>query len=89
MVVTTFKAGTDMDDVMAVVTEERAQVGVLRGEGRLGALHLSMERGTIFLEVFAENEGDAEATVRTLPMSHWWDIDVYPTPGIAGVQAAS
>lgn len=45
MVVCTFKEGTVMSDVFAVVAEEQAAVA---------------------------------ATVQSLPMAHWWDLDVYP-----------
>jgi len=79
MVLCTFKPGTAMDEVFAVVGEEQAQVKELEDEGRLGAIHLSLERGTVFLEVFADDAEGAEETVRTLPMSAWWDLDVYPT----------
>lgn len=86
MVVCTFRAETDMKEVMAVVAEEVAQVAVLEAEGRMGAIHLSMIRGTVFLEIFAADAVEAEQTVSTLPMSVWWDIDVFPvappaTPG--------
>jgi hypothetical protein len=79
MVVATFKPDTDMRDVFAVVKEEVAQVEALRAAARVGAVHISMARGTTFLEAFASDEDDARATVATLPMSRWWDLDVYPT----------
>ena len=80
MVVATFKPNTDMNEVFAVVGAERAQVVVLKNEGRLGSLHISLARGTIFLEIFAPDEGQAAATVNSLPMSRWWNLDLYPTP---------
>ena len=80
MVVATFKPDTDMNEVMAVVTEERAQVVVLRGAGQLGSLHISLARGTIFLEIFASDESQAIGIVNTLPIARWWSLDVYPTP---------
>lgn len=80
MVVATFKPNTNMNEVMAVVAEERAQVVVLRSAGQLGTLHISLARGTIFLEIFAPDESQAAATVTSLPMSRWWNLDVYPTP---------
>ena len=80
MVVAKFKPKTDMNAVQAVVQEERAQVEVLRKEGRLGAIYISMARGTVFLEVFAPDETGAEATVKTLPLSEWWSLEIYPTP---------
>ena len=78
MVICTFKEGTALEDVFAVVEEEQAQVKTLEDQGRIGSVHLSLARGTVFIEIFAEDEAGADATVRTLPMSRWWDIDVFP-----------
>jgi muconolactone delta-isomerase len=80
MVIAAFKTGTNMSEVMAVVAEERAQVRVLASEGRIGSIHISLPRQTVFLEIFADDEAAAEATVMTLPMSEWWTLDIYPTP---------
>jgi hypothetical protein len=74
-----FKPDTQMDEVRTHVAAERAQVGVLREANKLGAVHLAMSRQTGFLEVHAADAAEAEATARTLPMSRWWDLDVYPT----------
>ena len=62
-----------------VIDEEVAQVCVLTAEGRLKAVHISPMRGRVFLEVIAESEGEAKATVESLPMAQWWEIDIYPT----------
>lgn len=78
IVICTFKPGTVMADVFAVVAEESARVKALSEEGRLGAVHLALSRGTVFLEVFAEDAAEAEQTVETLPMARWWDLDVFP-----------
>ena len=56
MVVARFRSDTDMAQVRSVVEAEWEQVRVLKSEGRLGALHISMARGTIFLEIFAPDE---------------------------------
>ena len=80
MVVATFKPDTEMTEVFAVVGEEVAQVEVLKAAGRMGSGHISMPRGTVFLEIFASDENAAADAVRTLPMSKWWDLDVYPCP---------
>lgn len=77
MVLATFTPDTVMDDVIAVVAEEQAQVKELTDEGRLGPIHISLARGAVFLEVFADDAAGAEATVRTLPMSRGWDLDTY------------
>lgn len=79
MVVCTFKAGTDMAQVMAVVAEEQAKVAELKAGGSIGAVYLStIERDTVFLEVFADGLDAARATVESLPMARWWDLDIYP-----------
>lgn len=89
LVLCTFKEGTNMDEVFAVVAEEQARVQVLQAEGRIGAIHLSLARGTVFIETFAENAAEAAVTVQTLPMATWWDLDVYPlaAPAAPGVPA--
>ena len=78
MVVCTFRPDTVMDEVFAVVAEEQAQVRALEDEGRLGSVQLSLERGTVFLEVFADDPAAARGTVETLPMSAWWELDIFP-----------
>jgi muconolactone delta-isomerase len=82
LILATFKPGTDMNEVMAVREAEEAQVLVLRNEGRIGKILLSLPKNTVFIEVFADSEESAEATTRTLPISKWWDITVYPTAKI-------
>jgi len=78
MMICRFREGTAMDEVFAVVAQEQAQVKVLEAEGRIGSIHLSLARGTVFIETFAEDPEQAEATIRTLPMAQWWDLDLYP-----------
>ena len=78
MMICRFREGTAMDEVFAVVAEEQAQVKVLEAEGRIGSIHLSLARGTVFIETFAEDPEHAEATIRTLPMAQWWNLDLYP-----------
>lgn len=77
MVVCTFKPDTVMADVFAVVAEEQAQVAVLQADGRVGSIDLALARGTVFIRTFADSADDAAATVGTLPMSKWWDLDVF------------
>jgi len=78
LVVATFRADTDMAEVFAVVAEEQAQVEHLTAEGRLGSIYLSLARSTVFLETFGADADDARAIVGALPMSQWWDLDVFP-----------
>ena len=86
MVVCTFRAGTDMREVFAVVAEEQAAVAALAAEGRLGDIRLSMARGTVFIQAFGGDAEAATASVRSLPMSKWWDIDTFPiaAPPVGG-----
>ena len=90
MVVATFKPGTTMADVMAVVPQEQARLDELQAEGRIGALYLATAaRQTVFLEAFADSGDEALATVTTLPMAAWWDLDVYPLNPPAGTPVTS
>ncbi len=79
MVVCSFRPGTDMAEVMAVVAEEQAKVAELKATGQIGALYLSTAtRGTVFLEIFADDDDAARTIVTSLPMAKWWDLDIYP-----------
>lgn len=89
MVVCTFKDGTVMSEVFAVVAEEQAAVARLAAEGRLGDIRLSLGRGTAFIVVFAAEAEAAASTVRSLPMAKWWDIDVFPIAAPASSGTAS
>jgi muconolactone delta-isomerase len=90
MVVCTFKQGTEMKDVYSVVAEEQAKAAELQAAGLIGAIHLAtISRGTVFIETFAENLEEATATIQSLPMAIWWDIDVFPlsAPGKPGASS--
>ena len=78
MVMCAFKEGTDMGEVFAVVAEEQAAVQSLMEQQRLGNIHLSLARGTVFIETCADSDDAAVATVQLLPMAKWWNIDAYP-----------
>ncbi|MFZ9628576.1 MAG: muconolactone Delta-isomerase family protein [Ilumatobacteraceae bacterium] len=78
MVLCTFRQGTVMSEVFAVVADEQAAVARLTEEGRLGEIRLSMARGAVFIEAFAESAEHAADVVASLPMARWWDIDVFP-----------
>ena len=58
--------------------QEQAIAKSLQEAGRLGAIHLALLRGTVFLEIFAHDLAAAQVTVLELPMSKWWDLDVFP-----------
>jgi muconolactone delta-isomerase len=83
MVVSTFKEGTDMREVMTIVEEEKAKVKDLQAEGRIGSSRLAVPHGKVFLDVFAADAAAAGDTVRELPMAVWWDLEVYPLSGTA------
>ncbi len=89
MAVCTFKEGTVMSEVFAVVAEEQAQVKVLEAEGRVGSIDLSLARGTVFIKTFADGSDQAAATIGTLPMAKWWNIDVFPLAAPVAPGAAS
>ena len=90
MVVARFKPGTSWDDVMAVVPNEQRVVEELRKSDKLGQLYLATAaRQTVFLEIFARNQSEAEATVQTLPMARWWELDIFPLNAPAGIEVES
>lgn len=77
MVVCTFAVDVDWDDVTAIVPAEQAAAKALEEEGRLSAVRVSVKRDKVFLEVSAPDEKDALATTRRLPMSQWWDFEIF------------
>jgi hypothetical protein len=79
MVVATFHADTDLAALQALLPAEEKQIEVLRSAGRVGAVHVSIARSTAFAEVMAADEEDAAATAATLPLSRFFDVEVYPT----------
>ncbi len=83
MVVATFKPNTDMSEVMAVVEAEKAMVKVLQDAGRIGEIFLAVPKGKVFIEAHGDSDESAEAAVKELPMSAWWDLEVYPLSGKA------
>lgn len=78
MAVASFLPERDLPQIQAVIPEEVAQVRKLTDEGLLGAVRVSPTRGWVFLEVLAADDIAARATVETLPMSKWWDIEIFP-----------
>ena len=81
MVICTFKQGTNMQEVFAVVAEEQSKVAELKAESRLGSVKMAVPNGKVFLEVFASDANHASDTVLELPMAKWWDLEVYPISG--------
>jgi hypothetical protein len=84
IVVATFKADTDMAEVAGLVPDEIAKVEELRSAQRMGAVHIALARGTVFIEVIAADEPGAVATVHELPLGKFFDLDVFATmpPGV-------
>jgi hypothetical protein len=77
MVVCTFKEGTVMSDVFAVVAQEREAVAVMQSDGRVGEIKLATPQGKVFIQAFANDVETAHANITTLPMATWWNIEVY------------
>ena len=76
-----FSPETDLPQMQTVIAEEVAQVEELRSEGSLGAVHVSAAKGRVFIEVIADDEDSARATIEMLPMAKWWVIEIFPTQG--------
>ncbi len=79
MVVATFKDDTDMGEVLGLIPDEVAKVEELRAAERMGAVHIALARGTVFIEVMAADEPGAVSTVLELPLGKFFDLDVFET----------
>ncbi len=79
MVLATIRDDTDMAELQSLIPDEVAHIEQLRSEQRMGAVHIALTRRTIFIETFAADEAEAIATVRTLPMGKFFDLDVFDT----------
>ena len=84
MVVATFKAGTNQDDVTAMVPEEGAAAKALATEGILTSVRISTPRDKVWLEVTADDADAAVAAVNRLPMVVFWDLEVYQVASPVG-----
>lgn len=83
VVVATFIEGTDMSEVLKLVEQEKYKVKELQNGGELGSIRLAVPHLTVFLDVTAVDDDQASRIVRKLPMSKWWELDVYPLSGTA------
>mgnify|MGYP000169639599 CR=1 FL=1 len=83
MVVATFKPGTDMAQVMALVEEEKAAVKQLQDAGRIGKIYLAVPKGKVFIETLETDDAGAHVAVSELPMSVFWDLEAFPLSGRA------
>lgn len=78
MVVCTFKPGIEMPEIMALASQERDAAKALQETGKLGAIRLATPSRKVFIEAFASDIAEAEATILSLPMGPLWDIEIYP-----------
>ena len=85
MVVATFKEGVTPEDIRALIPAEQVQAKVLVEDGRLGFIKVAMLKRTVFLEVFGEDEARVKETIKSLPFSAIWNIEIFPTTPPAGV----
>jgi len=83
MVVSTFRDGVNMQEVLQHVEAEKAKVKELQDEGRLGGIRMAVPQRKVFLDVFADDEDGACSTVQGLPMAMFWDLEVYKLSGTA------
>ena len=78
MVVGTIRQDTDFDELAARRADEHRQLMLLQSQGKVGAHHLSFERMTVFLEVFATDRDDCAEILASLPFRDFFDPDAYP-----------
>ena len=85
MVVATFKDGVTPEDIRALIPAEQARAKVLVENGKLGFIKVAMPKRTVFLEAFGEDEARVTETIKSLPFSAIWNVEIFPTTPPAGV----
>lgn len=78
MVVGTIRPDTDFDELAARRADEHRQLALLQSRGSVGAHHLSLDRMTVFLEVFATDSDDCAQILASLPFHDFFDPDTFP-----------
>ena len=81
LAVNTFHEGVGMKQIITKVLPERLKVNELRQQGSMGEVKLAIPQGKVFIDVFASTEEEAMETLKQLPMSQWWDIEMYELSG--------
>ena len=84
MVVATFKADITQDEIRALIPAEQIQAKVLEEQGIIGAIKIAMPKRTVFIEAFGEDDQNVLESIKTLPLSTLWNIELFPTPPPAG-----
>ena len=84
MVVATFKDGVTPDDIRALIPAEQVQAKSLVEDGRLGFIKVAMPKRTVFLEAFGEDEARVIETIKSLPFSAIWNVEIFPTTPPSG-----
>jgi hypothetical protein len=77
IVVGVLRDGTNPADLAALRADEHQQLDALVSAGRVGFHHVAHARGTVFLEVIADSEAQAQETLATLPFAQFFDPDIY------------
>jgi len=89
MVVATFKEGVQMNEIQALIPDEKLRANELQAIGTLGEIKISMPKRTTFIEAHAADELSAMESILSLPMSKLWNIEIFPTTPPAGVRSSS
>ena len=84
MVVATFKDGVTPEDIRALIPAEQAQAKLLEERGLLGFIKVAMPKRTVFIEAFGEDDASVVSTIKSLPFTAIWSIEVFPTTTPAG-----
>ena len=84
MVVATFKDGVTPEDIRALIPAEQARAKVLVEDGKLGFIKVAMPKRTVFLEAFGEDEARVTETIKSLPFSAIWNVEIFPTTPPSG-----
>jgi hypothetical protein len=84
MVVATFKEGVTQEEIRPLIPAEQAQAKLLEAQGLIGVIKVAMQKRTVFIEAFGQDDQSALETIYSLPLAKLWDIELFPITPPAG-----
>jgi len=85
IVIARFKDGTTQEEIKSFIPAEVVQAKILEDKGLIGFIKVAMPKRTVFLEAFGASEAEATDSIKSLPMSEIWDLELFETTPPAGV----
>lgn len=70
----TIELGEFTEEFMSLIPLQRQQIGILMQSGRLTTYAVSMDRGTLWITMNAENEQEIESLITAMPLHKYLHI---------------